>query len=83
MARLLVGYAVLSSYGMKDYVQMLSEIPQLAVLCGTSHLDIGQAGAILLAGKLLGSSMEQFFLCMPFKKCHRPAEQRKPRRRHW
>jgi len=35
MARLLAGYAILSSYGMKEYVQMLSEIPQVG--CAVLH----------------------------------------------
>ncbi len=35
---------------------MLGEIPQLAVLCGTNHTDIGQAGAILMAGERLDRS---------------------------
>ena len=34
-ARLLAGYAILSSYGMKEYVQMLSEIPQVG--CAVLH----------------------------------------------
>ena len=38
---------------MKEYVQILSETPQLPVLCRASYMDTGQASVILLAGKLL------------------------------